>query len=97
MMALLSDKDKPIKENSFHNFMESGGDPLGKFRPGVLVKVVAGYDHERGTIGMFLKVRQRVRTFAGLDGVLHRHTDPEYLVLVGEEQWYFDAYEIEVL
>jgi len=88
-MALFSDKDKPIKESSFHNFMESGNDPLGKFRPGVLVKIIEGFDYPHGTIGMFLKARTLPRR--------HSTPDTDYLVLIGEEQWYFDAFEIEVL
>jgi len=84
-MALYSERNKPVEENSFHNFMESTD---GKLRPGVLVKVVGGYNFKHGTIGMLLKARQ-----LGGDPKLAL----EYLVLIGEKQWYFDAYEIEVL
>jgi len=84
-MALLIDRNKVFSEKSFFNYLK---DPDGKFRPGVLVRVVEGWDMNisYGTIGLFIgKARNKTGR------------EQNFLVLIGDEKISFAGFAIELL
>lgn len=84
-MALRCEQNKVFNEKSFVNYTDK---PDGKFRPGVLVRVVEGWDMNisHGTIGLFIK---KARNKTG--------REPNFLVLIGEEKISFAGFAIELL
>ena len=79
------EQHRAFSEKSFYHYTDK---PDGKFRPGVLVRVVEGWDKNisYGTVGMYLgKARGKQRY--GLN----------FLVLIGDEKISFSGFEIELL
>lgn len=84
-MAIRCEQNKVFSEKSFYNYVDK---PDGKFRPGVLVRVVEAWDKNisYGTVGLFIK---KARKKTGWE--------QEFLVLIGDEKISFAGFAIELL